>query len=172
MKKIFLSLLIFFFLLTGISSAEFYKWEDEKGNLHITDYPPPSKSVKNLKVHKFDRDSQESEPPAPPTVPPKPRETKLPQAEVKQERSKTAYTEPRKYNNVVLYTTSWCGYCKKAAAFFQSRNIPFTEYDIEKDPAAAERRRRLDSRPGVPLAVINGQTILGFSPGAYENALK
>ncbi len=73
---------------------------------------------------------------------------------------------------VELYTTSWCPYCKKAVDFFRSRGIPFREYDIEKDPAAARRKQQLDSRSGVPLAVINGKKILGFSPAGYDRALK
>ncbi len=170
MKIIILPLLIFFFLFQGISSAEFYKWEDENGNLHITDYPPPSKSVKNVQVHKFEQNSPNIPPPA---VKPQQAEPSLPQKVVKPGINQVVSpVKPRKDNTVVLYTTSWCGYCKKAIAFFQSRNIPFTEYDIEKDHAAAERRSKLDPRAGVPFAVVNGQQILGFSPGAYERALR
>ncbi len=72
---------------------------------------------------------------------------------------------------VELYTTSWCPYCKKAVNFFRSRGIPFTEYDIEKDRAAARRKQKLDSRPGVPFAVINGQMVHGFSERLYLQAL-
>ena len=74
---------------------------------------------------------------------------------------------------VELYTTSWCPYCKKAANFFRSRGIPFKEYDIEKDKAAARRKKQLDKKgSGVPFAMINGKPIHGFSEAAYENALK
>jgi hypothetical protein len=52
MLKLFLPLFIMLFLFQGITSAEFYKWEDEDGNVHITDYPPPDKSAKNIKMHK------------------------------------------------------------------------------------------------------------------------
>jgi hypothetical protein len=53
-----------------------------------------------------------------------------------------------------------------------SRGIPFTAYDIEKDAWAARRKGELDTRGGVPFAVINGQKIHGFSPEAYERALE
>ena len=72
---------------------------------------------------------------------------------------------------VELYTTSWCPYCQSAREFFRSRGIPFTEYDIEKDKAAAARKNRLDKKKGVPFAMINGQGIHGYSPAAYEQAL-
>ncbi len=73
---------------------------------------------------------------------------------------------------VELYVTNWCPYCKQAAQYLRSRGIPFTSYDIEKDELAAQRKKRLDKRGGVPFAVINGQKIQGFSPEAYERALK
>jgi glutaredoxin-like YruB-family protein len=75
-------------------------------------------------------------------------------------------------SDVELYVTSWCPYCKQAKQYFRSRGIPFTAYDIEKDATAARRKGELDTRGGVPFAVINGQKIRGFSPEAYEKALE
>lgn len=73
---------------------------------------------------------------------------------------------------VELFVTDWCPYCAKAKQFFRSRNIPYTAYDIEKDRSAALRKNQLDNRNGIPFAVINGQKVHGFSPEAYEKALK
>ena len=74
--------------------------------------------------------------------------------------------------SVELYVTSWCSYCKKAKAFFKSKNIAVQVYDIEKDTNAAARKKKLDNgRGGVPFAVINGMKISGFSPKGYEAAL-
>lgn len=72
---------------------------------------------------------------------------------------------------VELYITTWCPYCQRAMKFFESRGIPFTAYDIEKDPDAARRKNQLDSRRGVPFAVVNGVPIHGFSEQAYQRAL-
>jgi glutaredoxin len=73
---------------------------------------------------------------------------------------------------VELYITSWCPYCKKAVNFFQSRKIPFTAYDIEKDEKSARLKDQLDSKKGVPFAIINSQKIHGFSEEAYLKALQ
>ena len=81
-------------------------------------------------------------------------------------------SKQRRIHEVDLYVTSWCKYCKKARKYFQSRGIPITEYDIEKDSEAALRKKRLDSRRGVPFAVINGHRIHGYIPSAYERALQ
>jgi len=75
-------------------------------------------------------------------------------------------------HQVELYVTSWCPYCHQAENFFRSQGIPFIAYDIEKDSAAARRKEELDSSKGVPLAIINGQKIHGYSESAYREALK
>jgi glutaredoxin len=74
--------------------------------------------------------------------------------------------------HVDLYVTSWCPYCKKAILFLQDNHIPFSEYDIEQDYAAADRKQKLaPDYGGVPLAVINGDVIRGFSEYKYRRAL-
>ncbi len=49
---------------------------------------------------------------------------------------------------------------------------PPEDVNIEKDKAAALRKKKLDSGRGVPFAVVNGRKISGFNPKAYENAMK
>ena len=71
---------------------------------------------------------------------------------------------------VVIYVTNWCPYCKKAMAYFQAKGIPFTAQDIETDPAAAQRFQQFGAR-GVPLVVINGKPIAGYSVEEYDKAL-
>lgn len=73
---------------------------------------------------------------------------------------------------VEVYLASWCPWCKKTIEFFRSRGISVRTYDIEKDDSAARRKDKLDPRRGVPTTVINGRVIHGYSPGAFEDALK
>lgn len=75
-------------------------------------------------------------------------------------------------HDVELYVTSWCPYCNKAKAFLAQRGIDYRIYDIERDPAAAKRKRQLDVGRGVPFALINGTKISGWSQRAYETALE
>ncbi len=75
-------------------------------------------------------------------------------------------------DQVELYVTSWCPYCRQAIDFFRSRGINPVVYDIERDDNAARRKKELDPRKGVPFAVINGVKIHGFSENAYLKALK
>lgn len=160
MKKFFLSLFVFLFLCTGVSFAEFYQWEDENGNVVIADYPPPANSGKKIKVHESENQPDNLS---------SPMEN---QTQSGKTSSGNTNVETKKTNEIILYTTSWCPYCKKALDFFRSRNIPYTEYDIEKDRAAAERMKQLSGKSGVPFAIINGQKISGYAPGEYERALQ
>jgi glutaredoxin len=162
MLKICLSVLFIIFLVQGIAIADFYKWEDENGNIQITDYPPPTKLVKNMQVHKYESDSSED------FVSAKESKKDAP----KRISSKDSNIKSTPNHDIVLYTTSWCPSCKKARNFFISRNIFFTEYDVEKDKDAAQMFKQLNSRGGVPFAIINGQSILGYSESAYESALQ
>ncbi len=75
-------------------------------------------------------------------------------------------------DQVELYVTSWCPYCRQAIDFFRSRGINPVVYDIERDDNAARRKKELDPSKGVPFAVINGVKIHGFSDYAYLKALK
>ena len=38
---------------------------------------------------------------------------------------------------LTMYTTTWCGYCRRLKSQMMREDIPFVEVDIEHDPAAA-----------------------------------
>lgn len=39
---------------------------------------------------------------------------------------------------VTMYSTPWCGYCRRLKSQFDREGIAYTVVDIERDPAAAE----------------------------------
>ena len=39
---------------------------------------------------------------------------------------------------VTMYSTPWCGYCKRLKSQLDREGIAFTEVDIEQDPSAAD----------------------------------
>ena len=69
---------------------------------------------------------------------------------------------------VEIYITDWCPYCKKAIQFLRSLGISPKIYNIEKDAEARKRKDKLDSKPGVPFAIINGTPVHGFSESYYK----
>jgi glutaredoxin len=64
-------------------------------------------------------------------------------------------------SGVTLYTTEWCGVCKRAKAFLKQNNIPFSEWDVEKSDYGAGKFRQLGGK-GVPLITVGAQKMLGF----------
>ena len=71
---------------------------------------------------------------------------------------------------VILYGTTWCGYCQKTREFLAENNIAYTEFDIENSD---EGRRRYDAinGSGVPVLEVNNTVIRGYAPDAILAAL-
>lgn len=150
--KTFLAVAILTLFLQGIASAAIYRWVDANGVVTFRDTPPAENPQTAQIVSAASSSAIKS----------------APASEESAAVSKPDVAVPK----VELYVTSWCPYCKQAENFFRAQGIPFTAYDIEKDSAAARRKEQLDSRGGVPLAIINGQMIHGYSENAYREALK
>ena len=49
--------------------------------------------------------------------------------------------------------------------------VDFTEYDVSRDQRAAEEMVRLTGQMGVPVTVIDGQTVIGFDQARIKTLL-
>lgn len=63
---------------------------------------------------------------------------------------------------VVMYTTRWCPVCARARGWLHARGIPFVEHDVERDPRAMARLRRLSPERVVPVIDVEGEVLVGF----------
>ncbi|RZU47659.1 glutaredoxin [Fluviicoccus keumensis] len=72
---------------------------------------------------------------------------------------------------VILYSASWCGVCQRARAYFQSRHMAFTEYDVENSATGRADYVRLQMQ-GVPVILAGGRRLNGFSPESFEIMMK
>jgi len=65
-------------------------------------------------------------------------------------------------DGVVLYATSWCGYCQKTRELLVEQNVPYIEYDIERSP---EGRRQYDALRGrgVPILTVGDTVVRGYN---------
>lgn len=70
-------------------------------------------------------------------------------------------------SDVVLYTTSSCGYCKQAKAYLQGKSIKYKEIDVESKDGQASYVKAGGGR-GVPMIVVAGKNVSGFSTAAYD----
>ena len=62
---------------------------------------------------------------------------------------------------VLIYTTSWCPFCRRAKALLQEKGVAFTELDIEADPAHRKAMIESSGRSTVPQIFIGGQHVGG-----------
>ncbi len=71
---------------------------------------------------------------------------------------------------VTLYSTSWCGWCRKSRDLMQSLGIRFVEKDVERDgQAAAEKLRLAGPAAGVPVFVRGNQVVQGFNEATLRS---
>jgi glutaredoxin len=77
----------------------------------------------------------------------------------------------RKRVPIVMFSTSWCGVCKRARAYFEKEGIVFIEHDVDKNQAARAEYLALNPKRSVPTIKIGNEVIVGFSERAVESAL-
>ena len=130
------------------NSAELYKWVDDSGNVHYGDNPPEKADLRQITgaITSFETVEVEA---------------------FKFDSSLVTSSNKSGTKSVIMYSTSWCGYCKKARKHFISKNIPFKEYDIEKSEKAAIEYKKLNGR-GVPVILIGKKRMNGFSAGSFD----
>lgn len=64
---------------------------------------------------------------------------------------------------VVLYTTSWCGWCRRTRQLFADKGVAFTDIDVEAVPGARdEMRARSGGRNTVPQVFVAGRHVGGY----------
>lgn len=74
-------------------------------------------------------------------------------------------------NDVILYSTIWCGYCAKTRKYFTENNIDYVDLDIENSEEGRADYQRMGVR-GIPIIVVNNKTIIhGYSPKEINAAL-
>lgn len=157
MKEYLLLLMLLFFFFYGTANAAFYTWEDENGATQITDYPPPQgKSAKEVQVHKYESEIA----------------TDLQSEEEQKTSSKDNKSKSQKNPEIILYTKNDCSDCNKARDFLKSKNVLFTEYNMDNDKTSRARRKEIDNTEDVPFAIINKNHVYGFTESVYDRALK
>lgn len=64
--------------------------------------------------------------------------------------------------NVAIYTTPTCHYCKMAKSFFQEKGIEYKEYDVLADMAKREEMVTKSGQMGVPVITVDDELVVGF----------
>ena len=145
-RLILISLCLVFLIVSTQSYAQLYKWVDADGNVHYGDNPPEDAKLEQIAGEVTSYTSVNVE-----AYAFDPNNT----------------TQSNGAKSVVMYSTSWCGYCRKAARHFRKNSIPFTERDIEKSAYAAREYKKLNGR-GVPVILIGKKRMNGFDAKTFD----
>jgi mycoredoxin len=63
----------------------------------------------------------------------------------------------REYPDVTIYSRPWCGSVMRVKRWLEQRDIPYTEIDIARDPAAARQVEELNrGYQSVPTILVDG----------------
>ncbi|MGE5443020.1 MAG: glutaredoxin domain-containing protein [Ignavibacteriales bacterium] len=66
-------------------------------------------------------------------------------------------------SNVVIYTTTYCTYCRAAKTLLDSKGVEYEEIDLTKDPTAKRRVMEEMGWRTVPIILINKKLIGGYN---------
>lgn len=66
---------------------------------------------------------------------------------------------------IQVYTAAWCRDCRAAKHFLDSHGVPYTEINIEDDPAASAEVIRQVGKRAIPQLVIDGEWFQPYKPG-------
>ena len=74
-------------------------------------------------------------------------------------------------NSVTVLSTPTCPYCKKAKRYLRSKGVAFRDYNINSSSEGKRLYRKHKGR-GVPIVIINGKVIHGYSEAQMRAALR
>ena len=69
-----------------------------------------------------------------------------------------------------MLTTTWCGYCRRARAYLNSKGIPFEDLDVERSTQGRQEYTVLKGR-GVPIILVGNQRRDGYDQVGLERML-
>ncbi len=78
-------------------------------------------------------------------------------------------------NEITIYSTSWCGDCRRAKQFLKERGISFHEINVDEDPDAEDLVLRVNNgRRKVPTLEVDGRYFAcsPFDPHLLAEELK
>ena len=126
---------------TLAAAGEIHQWRDANGQVHFGDRAPADTASKVVRV--------------------KPNVYTSPSIETLSKRQSRS-------EQVVMYSASWCGYCRKARDYFTSHGIAFNEYDIETSDKGQRDYERLGAH-GVPVILVGDRRMNGFSEASFQS---
>jgi len=77
----------------------------------------------------------------------------------------------RRGPEVVVYTTAWCGWCRKTLQFLDEKGVRYVNKDIEANDWNREELIEKTGRTSIPVVEIDGEIIRGYNAARMEQLL-
>ncbi|MCF6288370.1 MAG: DUF4124 domain-containing protein [Proteobacteria bacterium] len=145
-------------IMTTTLHAQIYKWVDANGVMHYSQNKPETIQVEELKLASYNAVSFENS------------YTQIEHKSIQRNPDLTRQAIPRA-KRVTMYSTQWCGVCKKAKAYFKQAGIGYIEYDIDKSKSARARFDKMGAK-GVPVIIVGKKRMNGFSVAGFNKIYK
>lgn len=77
-------------------------------------------------------------------------------------------------SQVIIYSTTWCAFCKTEKQYLDRLGVSYVEKDIEADKEAYNElmSKNGGTFQGVPVTDIAGELVLGFDRAKIDSILK
>jgi len=131
--------------LQGANAAKLYKWVDEYGNVTYRDTPPTKEGTRY--------------------------EEKDISGGRAAEGASDAMNAAAEAAPVVIYRTPSCSPCDSAAAYLNSRGVPFTEKDVEGNGELQQELKAKAGQISVPTIMIGEKVMKGYMQSLLEGEL-
>lgn len=76
-----------------------------------------------------------------------------------------------KSHDITIYSATWCAFCHAAKQYLDSKNIKYTDKDVEESMENAREAVEKSGQTGIPVIDIDGTIIVGFDRPKINAAL-
>ena len=146
--------------------ASFYRYTDEAGSVRfVTSLAEVPRHLRDRAQPVTQNRVQRAPAAAPARTPPR-------SARPARERPVRAEAALARNRDVIVYTTSWCGWCRKTLAYLDQNGIDYENRDIEADDAWREELEEKTGSTSIPVVEIDGQIVRGYDPARMQRLLE
>lgn len=73
---------------------------------------------------------------------------------------------------IIVYSADWCGFCRMAKNYFDSKGVEYEERNVEQKPEYAQEAVDKSGQMGIPVIDMDGTIIVGFDRPAIDQQLE
>jgi glutaredoxin len=145
MFRILVAAILFLMTFSAVN-AEIYRHVDKSGQVIFSDRPMPAQKSETVKLPRINSIAGPADISSP---------------------EKSDSSSDKKDDRIVMYSTQWCGVCKRAKQYFRAYDVAFEERDIERNIKAKLEFDRLQGK-GVPLFLMGETRMAGFDKHYFD----